>query len=376
MKAVSWKKYCLLSVALLLMVCFMLGGCSSSTPASTPADTNQPSGGDTDTVAPDLPNIIGIGTHPTGGTYYACGSGIAKVLSDHAPFQVTVLPTGGPNAYMPMIQSGELALGLMGGNDMDWAYNAGTNYDEPATNLRALVTGHRVPVLPLVVRVDSGIKTVADLKGKRVGHGYGGNVEGQELITATLEAAGLSWDDVQAIPQPDAQSSFTALQEGRIDATFGVTPVGAQSLEIDSQIPLTGLNFGDIAPADVNNAPQAKIDILHKYMPASNLISWAQQGILKEDFTTLTYYRAWVGASAALSADAAYEVCRVLWEFTDELHPQHVLLEEWEQATLFDPNPFVPYHEGAVRFWKEKGVWTDEAEANQQRLLSVYNLDK
>ena len=379
--SVNRKRYFFLSIALLLVVSMMLIGCSSSTPASTPATTTPEPGSDNTVetpAAPDYPSIIGIGTHGTGGTYYACGSGIAKVVSDHAPFQVTVMPTGGPNAYMPLLQSGELALGLMGGNDMSWAYYGISTggYEEPATNLRALVTGHRVPTIPLVVRMDSGIKTVADLKGKRVGYGYGGNVEGHELITACLEAVGLTWDDVSPVPQPDGQTSFIALQEGRIDATFGVTPVGAQSLEIDSQIPLYALNFGDVAPEDVPNAPQEKVDILVKHLPASRLAAWEKQGILKEDLTTIMIYNVWIGASTYLSADAAYEICRVLWEYTDELHPQHVLLEEWEQGKLFDPNPYVPYHEGAVRFWKDMGVWTDEAEANQQALLAIYNADK
>ncbi len=74
-------------------------------------------------------------------------------------------------------------------------------------------------------------------------------------------------------------------------------------------------------------------------------------------------------ASAKLSADAAYEITKTLYENDKELWPLHMFLKEWTQKTMFEPNPPAPYHEGAVRFWKKKGLWTPEAEANQKRLL-------
>ena len=364
LNVINRKRCFFLSLAVLLVIGIMLSGCSPS-----PSTSSAPPAPEGETQA-DLPAIIGLGTHAVGGTYYACGSGLAKVLNDHLPIQVTVMPTGGPNAYMPLLQSGEIELGLMGGNDLSWAYTGGTGYDEAATNLRSLATGHRVASIPLVVRVDSGITKVADLKGKKVGYGYGANLELQEIITSCLIAVGLSWDDLQAIPIPDGSTGYQALQEGRVEATWGATPVGAQGLEVDSQIPITALDFGDIPPEEAANAPAEVIAILHERLPASRLVSWEKQGILKND-ATLLVYNAWLGASALLSADAAYEVVKCLYDYTEELHDQHVLLEEWERDKLFDPNPYAPYHEGAVRFWKEKGLWTEEAEANQQRLLAL-----
>ena len=355
-----------ISIALLLMISIMLSGCSPSPSTSSAPPAPE---GETQAPAADLPPILGIGTHPIGGTYYACGSGLAKVISDHSPINVTVQPSGGPSAYMPSIQSGELAMGLMGGTDVAWAY-AGEQGYEPSTNLRVLLTGHRVITLAFAVRMDSGITKVADLKGKMVGYGYGGDVNGQAVMTACLEAAGLSWDDVQKIPIPDASQGFSSIQEGRVDATFGGQPISSQSMEADSLVPLNGLNFADIPPEEVANIP-AEIDaIVQKYLPSAKLVAVEKQGILKND-VTLTAYNAWLAASALISDDAAYEITRVLYEYTEELHDQHVLLAEWERDKLFDPNPYAPYHDGAVRFWKEKGLWTDEAEANQQRLLAL-----
>ncbi|MCL5960509.1 MAG: hypothetical protein M1358_14580 [Chloroflexi bacterium] len=52
-----------------------------------------------------------------------------------------------------------------------------------------------------------------------------------------------------------------------------------------------------------------------------------------------------------------------------EVQPVHAWTKGWKQATMFDPAPAIPYHEGAVRFWKEIGKWTPQTEAIQKKLL-------
>ena len=350
---------------LLIVTGLMLVGCQSSPKGSSLSAENE----NTSSASQEMPSIVGLGTHPIEGTFYAVGTGLAKVISDYSPIKVVVQPAGGPNAFIPSMETGELELGLIAGNDAAWAYNGGTSYDKACKNLRVLVSGHRIPFIPLVVRLDSGIKTLGDLQGKRVGNGYGGNLEAQESISAALESVGLSWDDVQKVPVPDASSSFRSLQEGRLDATFGATPIGAQGLEVDSLTPLHSLNYGDLSPEEAANPPKEKVDALIKHLPGSRIAVWEKSGILKSD-TTLIVSIAWLAASAKLCDDAAYEITKCLYENTGDLQSQHVMLTEWKQETMFDPNPYAPYHEGAVRFWKEKGLWTQEAEENHQRLLA------
>ncbi len=358
------KRYFGVICVLLIAIGLMIVGCQS-----TPKQTSLPTENEnTPSTTEEMPSIVGLGTHPIGGTFYAVGTGLSKVISDNSPIKVVVQPAGGPNAFIPSMETGELELGLIASNDAAWAYNGGTSYDKACKNLRVLVSGHRIPIIPVAVRLDSNIKTLTDLEGKRVGNGYGGNLEAQQSISAALESVGLSWDDVEKVPVPDANSSFRALQEGRLDATFGATPIGAQGLEVDSLTPLHSLNYGDLSPEQAANPPKEKVEALIKYLPGSKIAAWEKTGILKSD-TTLIISIAWLAASLKLSDDAAYEITKCLYENVEELQAQHVLLGDWKHETMFDPSPYAPYHEGAVRFWKEKGLWTQEAEENQKRLL-------
>lgn len=358
------RRYSLIRVlwAPLLILGLLLSGCqsdtkTSETPKSEPAAT----------AKKELPATIGIGTVPVGGANYVAGTGVAKVLSDRSPIKVIVRPMAGANAFNPLIESGELELGLEG-IDTSWAYNGGPGYDKPMKNMRVLVRGHMVPTIPLAVRLNSDINSIKDLKGKRVASGYGGFVVGQMVTEAILESGGLTMKDVKSVPVADPTSAIRALQEGRVDAVFGANVGSPTHVEVDAAVPLRALNFGDLSPEQADKAPQNLIDLLHKYVPSASIVLQKKGGYLDSDATIISYPMM-LTASAKLSDDAAYEVVKTLYENDKELHPIHAFLKDWNQATMFVPDPMAPYDEGAVRFWKEKGLWTPEAEANQKRLL-------
>ncbi len=346
----------------LLLIGLMLSGCqSNSTPS---ASTNKAQ----ETVPEEFPSTIGLGTFPTGGSSYMVATGVAKVLSDRSPIKVIVKPSAGPVAFNPLLESGELGLGIESGNDIAWSYNSGPGYEKPYKNMRVLVSGHGNPTVTLSVRLDSGISSIKELKGKRVAGGYGGFVVGKQCVTATLESVGLTWNDVKEIPVADPSSAVRALQERRVDAAFGGQPIGSLNLEIDSATPLHALNFGDLPAEQADNPPIELVEVLRKYVPGASIYRQHKEGFLKSDSTAINFV-SWLAASSKLSADAAYEITKSVYENDKELQPLHDLLKEWRQETMFDSEQPAPYHEGAVRFWKEKGLWTPEAEENQKRLL-------
>ena len=69
------------------------------------------------------------------------------------------------------------------------------------------------------------------------------------------------------------------------------------------------------------------------------------------------------------SEEAVYQITKALWQYADELTPIHPLLKNWKKAMVYEGAIF-PYHPGAVRFYKEAGVWTDQIENIQKKLLS------
>jgi len=309
-------------------------------------------------LAADLPKSVSIGTHRVGLSYHSAGVGLAKVVSEKSPLRMQVKPFAGPNAWMPLLDAGELDLGLLSGMDVGWAFNKKASYKKRYTNIRAMMRGNVIDTL-LITRKSSDIKSLADLKGHSVTSNFGGNITAKNIVEVYLSSAGLTWKDVKNVPVPDVRSGFRALREGRAEVAFGGAPSTAR--ELDAAIGSRALS---IASAERANAaadvilPSAKVRHIKK-----------GRGWLKEDVDGVGFF-IFLAASSKLSADAAYEVVKALWDNYKDLHPIHPWLRGWVHEDMFDPNPSAPYHPGAVRFYKEKGLWSAEAEKNQQALLA------
>lgn len=310
-------------------------------------------------TAANLPRNIGLGTHRVGLAYYGAGVGLAKVISENSPIKVVVKPFAGPNAWMPLLNSGDLEMGLLSGMDAGWAFHGGPGYPRVNKNLRVLLKGNLVDVI-VVVRNSSDIRKLQDLKGRRLTSDYGGNVIVKRILTAYLASAGMGWNDVKRVPVPDVASGFQAVREGRADAAFGGSPITGALRELDAAVHLRALPFEE-SPAALAKA--------RELLPSATPVLLKKgNGILRADVTAL-HYPNYLAASSKLSDDAAYEIVKTLWVHYKELHPIHPWLRGWVRERMFDPDPPAPYHPGAIRFFKEQGLWNATAEKNEERLL-------
>ena len=91
-------------------------------------------------------------------------------------------------------------------------------------------------------------------------------------------------------------------------------------------------------------------------------------GIVKD--TAVLTNDIYLVAGKDLSDEAAYEIVKALWEFNEELGAAYPLLKEWQRERMVSPQAFIPYHPGAIRFFKEKGAWTKEMDALQAKRMS------
>lgn len=307
--------------------------------------------------AQTLPSVISMGTHRVGLSYHAVGVGIAKVVSEKSPMKVLVKPFAGPNAWMPLLDGGEIELGLLSGMDAGWAFKQGPGYTKRNTNLRVMARGNMVDVI-LITRASSDIRRLADVRGKRLTSDYGSNVIARNIVEVFLASGGLTWKDVKSVPIPDVVSGLNALRDGRVDVAFGGAPDTPR--ELDAAIPLRPIAL------ESHEAAMAKA---REILPSARPLPLKKgRGILREDTVAISYPN-FLAASARLSGDAAYTIAKVLWEHNAELHPIHPWLRGWVREQMFDPDPPAPYHPGAVRFWKEVGAWTPAADKRQQELM-------
>ena len=343
----------LLSIPLVLAISMAGYGEVKAAPVGTPKETN-----------------IAIGTHSVGGAYYASGSGLAKVISDHSTMKAVVKPHAGPNAWMPQLDNGNLQLGMMSAPDAGWAMKGINGFPIPAKNLRFMMRGNINEAPAIIVRKDSGINNAKDLKGKPVAARFGGNTIIAKLMEAQMAAEGVTWSDVQQVPVGEFTAGLKALREGRVVATFGSSTKTPNVVELHQAIGVKPLTLGGISAAKIKEFPASALKAVQALIPGGHpTLAKAGTGFIEEDVILLGYPITLVG-SAQMSDEAAYHVIKALYENYKELGPIYNWLKEWTPKSMFTPDPPAPYHSGAVRFWKEKGLWTAEAEQNQQALMA------
>ncbi|MBN2125247.1 MAG: TAXI family TRAP transporter solute-binding subunit, partial [Deltaproteobacteria bacterium] len=167
--------------------------------------------------------FVTIGTGGITGVYYPTGGAIAKIVNKKRKeygIRATVESTGGSVFNVNAIMAGDLEFGVVQSDRQYQACNGLAEWKEngPQKDLRAVFTIHPESIT-LVAADDAGIKTIQDLKGKRVNIGNPGSGQRQNSIDA-LEAAGLNYEKDIIAESVVADEAPGLLQDGRIDAYF------------------------------------------------------------------------------------------------------------------------------------------------------------
>ena len=302
-----------------------------------------------------------LATHAVGSLYNAIGTGIATVVSRHTPITVRVQPFAGPPAWLPSMHDGETDMGVLTSADAVTSYKGIILYKKPYNNTRILIVGGALQ-LSFYVPKDSPIETVADLKGKRIPADYPGTPIVRLSSTAALATAGLTYNDIVKVPVSDLQSGAQAFMEGRTDA--GWHSVGSPAVE-EANARRGGVKF--ISVISTPEGAKKMADVYPGSYP-SVLKAGAATGIVK-DAAVLTN-DIYLIAAKELPEAIAYEIVKVLWERNDELGQAYPALQQWNRQRMISKNAFIPYHPGAIKFFREKSEWTKEMEALQTKLSS------
>ncbi len=314
-----------------------------------------------------LPRSVTLGTNPPGTVFYTMASGLAKVVSEAGPFRMTLQPYTGTSTFLPLLNSGEIEFGIVNAVDMGLTYRGpsfkigGRNPFPHSPNVRLVMRGSPLMV-GLLVRKDSPIHTVYDVKGRRMTGEYPAHLAVWFNMFGHLASAGYTWDDVKVVPVPAVNDGVDALVQGRAD----VTEHAINSAKIREADAAVGVRHVSI---DCSPEGQAR---LRRAVPGyyGRVVKAGQAAAVVED-TCFIAYDIYLSAGKA-TADAAVEAAlKAIWDHTDRLVPIHPLFKEWTRERAVDPDVTIPYHPGAVRFYKEKGVWTAAMEQAQQKLLGL-----
>lgn len=293
--------------------------------------------------------FVTIGTGGITGIYYPTGGAIAKIVNkkrDVYGIRATVESTGGSAFNINAVLAGDLEFGVAQSDRQYEAINGLAEWkDKPQKDLRAVFSIHP-ETLTLVAAVDSGIKTIKDLKGKKVNIGNPGSGTRQQSINA-IEAAGLDYQKDMQAEEIKAAEAPGLLQDGRIDAFFYTVghPNGAikEACAGKRKVRFVVIPVDD---AFLKKFPYyAKAAVPKKMYPNSaNEVDTPTFGV-KATFVT----------SAKVPDDVVYAITKEVFDnFEDfkKLHPAYQVLQKENMLEGMS----APIHPGAMKYFKEAGL--------------------
>jgi TRAP transporter TAXI family solute receptor len=217
-------------------------------------------------------------------------------------------------------------------------------------------------MVALLVRKDSPFKNVHDLKGKRVTGEYPAHLAVWYNVFGHLASGGLTWNDVKVVPVPALNDGVDALVQGRADAT-SYSLNAAKVKEADAAIGVRYIS-DDCSPEGEKRMRQAVAGYYPRWVKAGTAFA------VPEDICVVAY-DLHIATGKSVPDAVVQATLRAVWDNTDKLAPLHPLFKEFKREGFVDPNTTLPYHEAAVRFYKEHGAWKPEMDQVQQKLLAV-----
>ncbi len=305
----------------------------------------------------NLPRTIAIGTNPAGTGAHALGSGLAAVASKATSVSGKVQPYNGPNAWMTLLDNGELEFGIINILDSYMAATGTGNYKKAYHTIRVVQGGVFPFPVGLVVRDKSEIKQVSDLKGKRMAWDFGGHAINQTWQNAMLDIGGVKGSDVTQVRFSNLNEAVRAVAEGRVDSSISALGIGLIE-EVNAMEPIRFINLPDTEAAN---------NYLSKY--GATIVKAPQSTGVKGE-THVIGYPLQLVSSTKVSEKTVYTMVKAWWDNLAELQTLHPLFKRWTKEHQALTNFTVPYHPGAIKFYKEVGVWTAKQEARLKEICS------
>jgi hypothetical protein len=299
-------------------------------------------------ATPAIADTVGLGSTVRGGTSQI-GKAIAAAISGNSEMQMRPQEMANTADYMPLVNGGELEFGIANIVQTWFAYNGkGMSEGRPMKNLRmaAVLMPFRAG---LIVPKSSGVTSVAGLKGKRWPVFKAGSL-GDHVVRAFLANAGLTLDDVKAVPVPNFPRMWNSFKQGTTDAT--VVVVGSKTnREMDATVK-GGVRFISFDHGNVAG--------MQNWMPGMSLTEVTPSPKLPgvEGPTNVMTYDYTFFASTATKDSTVYEAVKTLHKSEKELLATGPFWRGFRGGRMANKVD-VPFHPGAIKFYKEIGIWKE-----------------
>ena len=293
---------------------------------------------------------VAIATLPPGALNNAQANTIAKVVQQNTDLQMRVSPMQGIVLQLSAVDAGDAEFSV---TDATLAVAAVTGREafkgRAKRNLRVAFTAMAFPV-GIFVRKDSPITSLRDLKGRRYPTGWQAFPNGRILSAATLASVGLTLADVDPVPVPDLIRAANDFKSGKTDAT--IFAVGAPKVaEVNAAV-------GGIRFLSVDDSPEA-IARMKRIRPDFYVSTVRPAppfaGIVAA--TRLLTFDLIVAVGAHVPDDVVYKLVKAVHANKQALIKGHPSFRRFVPGRMAKQYSAIDYHPGAVRFYKEIGIW-------------------
>ena len=291
--------------------------------------------------------LAALGSTARGGTSQI-GRTLAAAISEVGELQIRPQELANTADYIPLVNAGEIEFGIANVVQLTYAVNGtGMSEGRPNANLKMVAT-----LMPFrsayIVRKDSDIESVEDLKGRRVPV-FADKALGDYVTKGYFANANMGLDQVDGVAVPNFPRMWASFAEGSADVAIVVVGA-ANSREYDASFGIRYLSF--------ENTPEA-LARTRKFLPQmylQEMPAGSVPGIDKPTNVNVFDYTLFAGKD--VSDDMVYKSVKALWEKEADLLAAGPFWNGFMKEKMSTPLGLT-YHPGAIKFYKEMGVWTE-----------------
>ncbi len=292
-----------------------------------------------------VPSDIGFGAATVGGFWYTLAGAMSEKMKEIYPDSTISIVEGGSTANILGLGNGTFDVAFTNGEAIAEAKNGEGAFEEPINNFSTVATLYPNPV-QVVVRADSDIYSIEDLKGKKVSpgiKGYSGEIAFQKI----LDLKGMSYDDLGGIEYIGTENAAELMRDRHLDAWVGnLAAPSATWQELDTTVGIRLISLD-----------QETIDGLYGqnegYVPYT--IEAGTYPNQDEDVHTVAPFTVLLVNNDTMPEDAVYELTKLVVENADHWKTISSVLDDFD-AEFSVENNVGEMHPGAIKYYKEIGV--------------------
>lgn len=291
---------------------------------------------------------VGIGSNPQGSAAYGTAAAIAALVSRNSDYNMRVIPQGGPDVTIPLVNTGELEFSVSNSIPVYYAQRGAAMFrDRPQETVRMVAALYNLNVA-FFVRAESDIQSMEDLRGRRVATEFTGQRVLHTMQSAILATVGMSVADLDAVPVPSGVRGVDEFDAGGVDAT--IFSVGSGRVQ-QAHASVGGLRWLPVPMTDEAQAALVAVapgSYIEEIQPSESRVGiTGPTGVFAGPFLLV--------AGENTPEDMVYSVTRLIHENAVTLGAADAQFQDFDPANMARDLD-IQMHPGAIRFYREIGL--------------------